>query len=242
MSNPLQGVFYMVRGFALLSKPGIRSFVIVPFLISVAVFVGLISVALHYFEQGMQYLIPPDLQWLHWLLVPLAAVALLVLAVYSFTLIANLLSAPFNGMLAQAVEEYLTGTTPEQTAADWKQMVHELPATLGMELRKLIYMTGWMLPCAVLLLIPVLGQLVWFLCSAWMLVVEYADFPLGNHHLSFPNQRRYLQQQRLAVLGLGSTSLLMTLIPGLNFFAMPATVAATTLLAVEHPCEKTPCY
>ena len=61
--------------------------------------------AFHYSDALVESLLPGWLAWLHWLLYPLLAVALLILTYYSFSLMANLIAAPFNSLLAAAVEK-----------------------------------------------------------------------------------------------------------------------------------------
>jgi CysZ protein len=53
---------------------------------------------------------------------------------------------------------------------------------------------------------------------------------MGNHGLKFPDQRRILARRRTMAIGFGIASLLLTLIPLLNFLAMPASVAGMTAL------------
>jgi CysZ protein len=89
----------------------------------------------------------------------------------------------------------------------------------------------------VLFLIPVLypvAPFLWLAFGAWMLALEYADYPMGNHGLRFPEQRRRLREQRLTSLGFGATALLLTMIPVVNFVAMPAAVAGATALWVQR--------
>ena len=86
-------------------------------------------------------------------------------------------------------------------------------------------------PLLILFLIPglnLLAPLLWLAFSAWFLALEYADFPMANHGLGFKEQHRRLKQQRLTSLGFGAGATLLTLIPVLNFVAVPAAVAGAT--------------
>jgi CysZ protein len=57
---------------------------------------------------------------------------------------------------------------------------------------------------------------------------------MGNHMLRFPEQRKRLRGRRMLSLGFGGGSLLMTMIPVVNFFAMPASVAGATAMWVKE--------
>ena len=52
---------------------------------------------------------PTGLGGARWLLWPIFALAVMLVGFYTFALVANFIAAPFNGMLAEAVERYLTG-------------------------------------------------------------------------------------------------------------------------------------
>jgi hypothetical protein len=62
---------------------------------------------------------------------------------------------------------------------------------------------AWYLPRAIVLLIlyfmPGIGQTVapvlWFLFSAWMLAIQYCDYPFDNHKVPFKEMRRPAQPE-----------------------------------------------
>jgi CysZ protein len=51
--------------------------------------------------------LPHSWQWLGWILWPIFALLVVAVLFFAFALLANLLGAPFNGLLAQAVHELL---------------------------------------------------------------------------------------------------------------------------------------
>jgi CysZ protein len=78
--------------------------------------------------QRMQSAVPDWLGWLEWLLWPVFILALLIIVFYSFTLIANLIASPFNGLLAEKTEALLTGRSLADNN-DMKKLLRELPVT-----------------------------------------------------------------------------------------------------------------
>ncbi len=72
------------------------------------------------------------------------------------------------------------------------------------------------------------------LFGAWMLCLQYTDYAMGNHRLSFSEQRRRLKQHRSLSLGFGGAALLATLIPGVNLIVMPVAVAGATAMYLER--------
>ena len=108
-NNPLSGALYFLRGLRLIFAPGIRAYVIVPLAVNVLLFSALIYFGAARFQGLLDWLLPTWLEWLSLLLMPVFIVVALVIVFFSFSLIGNLIAAPFNGLLAEAVECQLTG-------------------------------------------------------------------------------------------------------------------------------------
>ena len=236
MNNNRSGAHYMLEGLRLIRQPGLRRYVAIPLLISTTVFAGAIFGISHWLEILINALLgylPTWLDWLRYLLWPLFAIAGVLIIFYSSSIITNLIAAPFNGMLAEAVEQHLTGQTID--TGGWKALMKDLLPSLASELRKLLYFIVRAIPLGLLFLIPgvnLAAPFLWALFSAWMLVIEYIDYPMANHLLHFSEQKRLLRQRKLLSYGFGGSSLLMTMIPVVNFFAMPVSVAGATAMWV----------
>jgi CysZ protein len=157
---------------------------------------------------------------------------MLLVSFYAFTLLANLIASPFNSLLAERTEDLAApGRIRPQSGPLWKEIAHAPFA----ELKKLAYFLLWALPLLFLFLIPGINAaapFLWIAFSAWMLALQYADYPMGNHAIRFKEQRRLLAKQRSLALGFGGAVLLITLVPVLNFLAMPASVIGATLMWV----------
>ena len=188
------------------------------------------------FLTWMESKLPSWLQWLDWLLWPLFVLALVILVFYGFTLVANLFAAPFNGLLAEKVELYLTGR-PLDEGGGWKQALITLVPTLIDELRKLLFAAFTAIPFLLLFLIPginLAAPALWFLYTAWILTLEYSDYPMGNHGLEFREMRMCLRRKRTLGLGFGAATAGLTMVPIVNFVVMPSAVAGATALWVDE--------
>ncbi|KPK39396.1 MAG: hypothetical protein AMJ69_05760 [Gammaproteobacteria bacterium SG8_47] len=241
ISNPITGAQYLLRGLRLLNTPGVRAYVVVPLLINIILFSLLFALVAGQFVTFIDWLLPtlPDwLGWLDWLLWLLFGVAAAIIVFFTFSIVANLVGAPFNGYLAAAVEAHLTGHKP---AGPERSIGAEVVIALQSELRKLVYFLLWaalVLALTALLSLTVvlawLSPFLWALFGAWMLAAEYMDYPMANHGLSFSEQRKRLAQQRLLSLGFGGATMVATLVPILQFLVMPAAVAGATALWMER--------
>lgn len=237
-TNPIGGAGYLLLGMKLIARPGLRRFVVMPLIINILVFSTAIWYGVSRFERflvRMESKLPAWLQWLDWILWPLFVLALVILVFYSFTLVANLLAAPFNGLLAEKVELYLTGQSLD-AGGGWKKALITLVPTLIDELKKLLFAVLLAIPFLILFLIPginLAAPVLWFLYTAWMLTLEYSDYPMGNHGLKFREMRVRLRRRRVLGFGFGAATAGLTMVPILNFIVMPSAVAGATAMWVD---------
>ncbi len=234
-----KGALYLLLGLKLILRPGIRRYVALPLVINIAVFALLIAVSAAWFHSLVNVLLPVLPGWLDWLIWPLWVifiVTVLLVLFFGFSLLANLIAAPFNGLLAEAVERELRGEETQPGTGLW-QLLRETPAILLSQLLKMGYALLRAVPLLVLFVIPginLIAPLLWLVFGAWMLALEYLDYPMGNHGLLFPQQRRRAREQRWLVLGFGGATTALTTVPIINFLIMPAAVAGATVLWLEQ--------
>ena len=149
---------------------------------------------------------------------------------YGFSIVANLIAAPFNGYLAEKTEHLLRGS-PVATENNWKTLLLLVPRSIGRELRKLVYFAPLLLGVFLLSLIPGINAVaapLGFLVASWMMVLRYLDYPIDNHAMSFSSVKQAARQQRLTSLGFGGAVMLGTMIPLVNLIIMPAAVCGAT--------------
>lgn len=243
LGKPFIGAAALLQGLALLNTPGLRRFVAIPLLINVLLFIGSIGVLADQFNglvSGWLSYLPGWLSWLEWFFWVVFALTALLLVFYTFSILANIIAAPFNSLLAEAVEKYLTAQ-PLPSGSSFAQALKEAPQAIFDELRKLGYMALLAIPLLILsllsIVIPIFAPItpfLWMLFSAWMMALEYGDYPMGNHQMRFSEQRARLRQHKLLTLGFGGATLAATMIPIVNFLVMPAAVAGATKLWVSQ--------
>lgn len=235
----LNGMDYFQQGWQLAVLPGIRRYVIVPLLVNVVLMGAGIAWCFTKLNIWIPELLAHAPSWLHWLnylLWPLAVLSLILLLSYFFSTVANWIAAPFCGLLAEQLENRLTGTPLPEVS--WAALVKDLPRIMWREWLKLKYY----LPRAIALLlvhfIPVVGQtlapLLWFLFGAWMMAIQYCDYPFDNHRVPFGRMRQILGAHRTMHLQFGSLVSLFTLIPIVNLVIMPVAVCGATAMWVDH--------
>lgn len=240
MQDLIKGARYLIKGFGLIQQKGIRHFAYLPVLINAVLFSIAIWLGTSQFDSWMNALMPTWLpEWLvsvlMWILWPLFFLLIAVIVFFTFSIIANILAAPFNGPLAEAVERKISNQSPPEMS--FSDILKDTPKILISELGKLIYMLKWVIPLLLISFIPLINfisPVLWVMYSSWILALDYHDFPMGNHQIFFKEQRQKLKQKRNLALGFGLATMGVTMIPLLNFIVIPAAVAGATVLYLEN--------
>lgn len=233
------GFGYFFHGIELALTPGIRQFVLMPLLANIILVGGalfyLFSNLNMWIEQLMGQL-PDFLSWLSYLLWPLLVLTILATFSYFFSTLANFIAAPFNGLLAEKVEEHLTQKKVNEDGM--LAVIKDTPRILAREWRKLVYVLPKAIGLFLLLLIPALGQTVgpilWFVFTAWILAIQYCDYPFDNHKVTFNDMRYSLKQKQGKAYGFGMLVSVFTTIPVLNLIVMPVAVCGATSMWVNE--------
>jgi CysZ protein len=239
--NPILGFGYLIKGLGLITQPGLRLFVIVPLLINITIFSLFVWFSVQQFSGWINGIIEWLPDWLsfiasavEWLLWPLLVFTLGIVVTYTFSILANLIASPFNALLAEKVEERLTGQ-PVYGYETLGKALLGIPKGIARELLKILYYLPRLLVVLILsLIIAPAAPLLWFLLGAWMLAIQYGDYPMDNHLIGFKQVITNLKAQRMTSLGFGSGVMLGTMIPIVNFIIMPVAVCGATVYWVEQ--------
>jgi CysZ protein len=237
--DPIYGAGCLLRGAKLLRHPKLRPFVIVPLLVNVLIFGSLIGWGLGGlidWVNGWMAWLPEWLSFLEWILWPLVGIAVALVTGYAFTAVALLIASPFNALLAEKAEELITGR-PVQGLEGLGAALASVPRGIFREIAKLIYYVPMALLVLVLSFIPAINAaapFLWFLLGAWMMSLQFVDYPMDNHQCSFKDVRLAVADRRLSSLGFGGMVAAFASVPIVNFFVVPAAVVGATILYVEE--------
>ncbi len=233
------GAAYLSEGFELILHGGLRRYVVLPMatsvlLFSVALWVGMGQFgAFGHWAHGY---LPFWLGWIEWLLWPFFAIAPVAIIFYFFTLATNIIAAPFNALLAEKVSRQMSGL-PLGGGPGFGAALLRVPSSMKGEWRKSVWFVLRALALLVLFFIPLLNllaPLVWVLFASWSLALKYLDYSVANQDMEFDETRALAAENRWLVLGFGVSVLLVTIVPVLNFVAMPIAVAGASALWTER--------
>ncbi len=237
-NNPISGFSYLLKGFGQLNRPGLKRYVYIPLLINIVIYIIVISLAGHYFADLLQWImtkLPSWLHWLDWLLWPLFILAAGIFIIYTFVVLANLIGAPFNSLLAEKLELLETGKKLNEDESIWSS-VKDIPRSIKRQLAIIAYTIPRVLILLVLFLIPginIVASILWFLFGGWTMALQYMDYPMDNHRIPFAQMRSQMRKANLRYLAFGCGTAVITLIPIINFVAMPAAVIGATLMYLD---------
>lgn len=234
------GFHYFLQGWRLITLPGIRRFVILPLLTNIVIMGGAFWWLFAHLKIWIARLMTHVPHWLHWLdylIWPLAVFSILLVSGYFFSTLTNIIASPFNGLLAEKLEQRLSAE-PLADNAGWLDLLADTPRILKREMQKLFYYLPRALVLLLLYLIPGFGQtlapFLWLLFSAWMVAIQYCDYPFDNHKVKFPVMRQMLGRHRASTLTFGCIVNFCTLIPLLNLVIMPVAVCGATAMWVDR--------
>ncbi|MGY6213570.1 sulfate transporter CysZ [Methylolobus aquaticus] len=231
--NALAGATLLLRGFTRLGQRDIRLLVIAPLLINLVVFSVALWVAGHYFELFLQWILPTWLDFLRWILWPVFGALFVLLVFFTFTLVANVLGAPFHALLA----DRLLGQAGVLDRARRDSIVRSTWRSMSAELRRVLGFLLRALPVFVLFVIPGINMIappLWLGVTAWYITRNYFSYPLDTLGLTFAEQESRLKELGLLRLLFGLTVQVGLSVPLLNVLVPPAAVAAASLAVVER--------
>jgi CysZ protein len=224
-NNPVLAIGFLIKGLKLLTSPELRKFIIIPLLINVVLYSAALTLGYFYISDLIDQFIPGWLHWLSWVLWPLFFISFFIAGFFTFTVLANLLAAPFYGKLSAKTLAMVSG----QALATAEQ---PLPKVLIAETKRIGYLATRALPLLILSIIPginVIAPFLWALFGAWGMALEYLAYPLENQGVLFSEQKELVKSVRLGALSFGGLAVLGLTIPVLNIIVAPGAVIGATL-------------
>ncbi|WGE57198.1 sulfate transporter CysZ [Actinobacillus equuli] len=233
------GFHYFIYGWRLMLQRKLLPFVLIPIAINSVLMIALLWFFIGNIVGWADWIVSFMPSWLDWLtiiLVPLAVLSLIMLFYFTFTTITNFIAAPFNALLAEKVELQLTGE--QLNNMTMTEMLKDVPRMLKREWQKMMYSIPRFIALFLLSFVPVIGQTVvpvlTFIFGAWLLAIQYCDYPFDNHKISFKRMRNALGQRKILNFTFGTFISIFTALPFVNLVVMPVAVCGATAMWVEE--------
>ncbi len=232
----MNGLDCFLEGLRLIRQPGLRQYVVIPLAINVLVLSAAIYYGVSQYDGWMLYVdesLPEFLSFLGGVVAVLGIIVGLALLLYTFTIVANIIAAPFNAILSVKVEEKITGKPLTSDTALHLVFIRSITR----EVSKFLYYLPRLIGLIVLSLIPGLNAIapfLWIAFGAWMMAVQYTDYAADNNEISFSELRGRLNSNTFQALLFGIPAYFLLAIPLINLVLIPAGVAGGTKFWIEH--------
>jgi CysZ protein len=228
-NNPVYATNSLLKGLKLITRPELRKFILIPILINLVLYSAAFAVGYYTISDLIAQFIPDWLAWLEWLIWPLFFISCSIAVFFTFTLLGNILSAPFYTQLAVKTLGVISGNT---------QAVDEQPfnKVIWAELKRVGYLVSRMLPLLILFIIPgvnLIAPFLWALFGAWGMGLEFMAYPLEIQGVLFSEQKEMAKQRRIGVLSFGGLVLIGLTIPLFNLIVAPVAVIGATIYYYE---------
>ncbi len=177
---------------------------------------------------------------LHWLLRAVVLLLLWAVGIVAVVFLTNVIAAPFNDLLSEAVEEIVTGK--KGPAFSLKVLARDSVRTIFLELFKLVIYVVVMAPLFLLSYVPLVGPILYavagFLFTTLYFAVDYVDWPASRRNRSIHYRFGMVQEHFLPMFGFGTGVWIFLFVPLVNLLFMPAAVAGGTLLFLDLEGQK----
>jgi len=224
--------------------PFLLKYALIPFLINVLVFGLAVYLSWHYGEVFLNQVIPKGEAWywalLFYLSLGLLGFLLILLAIFTFTVVGALIAGPFNEALSEKTEEILVGRVSESADPDrgslfnFFRLLRRTSFSLFESLKEVSFFALIGLCTFFFNFIPGLGTALNTLWIWIFLAFEFLSYPLSRRDYSFRQKRQIVWRHLSLALGFGLGVFLILLIPLLNFVCIPVSVVGGTLLYVRE--------
>lgn len=226
----LHGLFGFLRGVGwLASHPGIFALLMIPWLIGIGVFIGLLywslQLGMAFFMSWLPVWIANPAEGLFWanVLSGLAQVSVVFAVGLASTLVAvafiGLLSSPIYEVISIEIEKDMFGATDQPTP--WSR----LPQLMLSEMGKSVVIIS--IPILMILIPGV--NLAAGIVAAFLLGWDYYDYPLARRAWTLRDRWNFVKSEGWTVLGFG----VWLTIPVLQILFVPMAIAGGTILNLE---------
>ena len=225
---------YLTQGFNHLLTPGLKRFLIIPIGFNFISFIGIFFLIYHYLLPYTYHYIEKLPSWLSFLsgvFFVLFVAGFILLFFSMFTVMFNIIAAPFNGLLAEKTQKLLYGKAIPSIS---------FPTMAIRTLKRQGQFLGYFLPrlagISLLYFVPFIHPFypfIWFLFTAWILSMQFQDLAFDNNLISFHEMKQRVKKNTSLSLGFGSLINLISFIPLINILIMPAAVIGSTILYCE---------
>ena len=231
---------------SLVKQQRLYAYFIIPFLLNIVVLSLIVYFSITTLNPLIQKLIPDTnadtffmlrflMELLHFVIMPLLFIILAIITIFIYSIVGNIVTAPFNDFLSQKVEIKAFGENFDE-AFSLKLIIGDIIRVAATIIKLLLLMAIAHILLLLLNFIPVLGSILYiglgFMITAFFFGFQFYDYPLDRRRYTFFKKLKITLSFAPQVLGVGTGFFLLSLIPIINFLGLNmATIAATAMFS-----------
>jgi len=162
----------------------------------------------------------------------LAVAAAGALLLFGYTLVGNAVAGPFLDAMTSRMLADLGEPPPKP-----RSLLASIVLPILRQAQKLAMFGGLQLAALLLWIVPGIGAIAHSIAAVGLLLyflgAEYVDYPLDARGFGVPARLRWSLRHFGATLGFGASVALLSFVPLLGYFCLPASVAGATLMVHE---------
>lgn len=233
------GIGDVWRGLTFLAgRPRLWPWAILPFILNIVMFAGLMWLGWHFFSPWVGEWLPAgDRVWwretLGWLLRVLYWIVSGLIVVFLFVPLATIVAAPFNDILSEHVERIYAGAGVDD-AFSLRAIARSVWIGTWTSVRLALTTLALIVIALPLYLIPVLGSWLGPAAQAFITIrflsLEFTSYSMDRRCYTYRQKNHFLRVHRARTIGMGTMAFLLMLVPVVNALFIPVSAVAGTLL------------
>lgn len=237
----VQGFYSVFNVFKRLSgKKGYKKYFILPFMLNVIVLGSIVYFSFTTLDPIISDLLKGDstiFSILRVIIRPFLFLILAFISIFLYSIIGNIITAPFNDLLSEKVENLISGETFDEKFSI-SLIIQDMIRIVSNIIRLLLLVVIINLFLLFLNLIPVVGQILYsilsFMVTGFFFGFQFFDFPLERRRYVFKEKLSIAWKFKFMIVGLGTGFFLISLIPIVGFLSLNLGAAAATILFIDH--------
>jgi uncharacterized protein involved in cysteine biosynthesis len=239
LGDLLRGVFDALRGaLYLITHPRLWKFVLAPLVAAVVLLAAVIGSGVSLLHRPIEALaahLPGS--WADDVLQLLAGVILVIGSVVIFVSVASLVAGPFNEMLSESIEEHETGVASPPFRLT--TFLRDLVVGIAHAVRRVaVYLVVMIALLVVGVAVPVVGTVIATVLGA-IATARFASYDAydavwSRRRLRYREKMAAMREDRWRTLGLGATTAVLLVVPGLNIIGLAIGATGATLRRVSE--------
>jgi len=209
---------------------------IIPFFINIAILSSIFYFSFHTLKPLIDSQITGTgffFNMLRFVLTPLLLIIQTIITVLIYSIIGNIVIAPFNDFISQKIELKVFGENFDEKLS-LKFVTSNIIRAVVNLIKLLLLMIAAHLLILLLNLIPVFGNILYtvlgFLITAFFFGFQFYDYPFEHRRYAFGKKLKTALRFTPQVLGTGVGFFLLSLIPVINFLGLNMAAIAATVM------------